>query len=121
MLFSNIASTSLAAAVLLLSPALGQEVISTSGDEDLSPRSLDVTVKWHSTNNCGDSGGPAREYSSGACIALSDSSRGVEIRDRHGSCHLKSFSGGACDGTGRTLNNNGCWTLSGKHSVKVIC
>lgn len=50
-------------------------------------RGLDVQLKWHSSNNCGDSGGPVRDYAEGSCLDLSGDTRGVEIINRSGGCY----------------------------------
>ncbi|KAL0931225.1 uncharacterized protein CTRU02_213960 [Colletotrichum truncatum] len=104
MLFNNIASATLAACVLLVPTALA-----------------DVKLQWHPSGNCGTSGGPQRTYKRGQCIGLSSTSNSVNILSRSGSCNLVTYTSGDCDGSKRTLNTNGCWTLSGRNSAKVEC
>ncbi|VUC29080.1 unnamed protein product [Clonostachys rosea] len=114
MLFTNLAANALVAWAALLPSAMADSEEASS----LGP--LDVTVKWNNNEVC-TAPGPARDYSKGACIPLGAASKGVEIIDRRGSCMLVSYTGGACTGSGRNLDNNGCWTLKGRKSVKVKC
>lgn len=83
MLFNNLAATILAASALLVPTAMGQDAPS------LAPRSLDMTVKWHSRTTCSDKGGPERSYSRDVCMPLTDTNHGVEIIDRLESCRSK--------------------------------
>ena len=78
MMFTNLSITALGMLSLLVSGAIALPH---------EPRGLDVKLKWHEKTGCGDKGGPERDYSDGACLDLTESTRGVEILDLRGSCH----------------------------------
>lgn len=83
MLLSHLISSTLAVIAALTPSALAMP------QDDVSPQSLDVKLQWHSKTNCIDSGGPKREYSAGPCMPLPESTHGVDIVDRRGSCYSK--------------------------------
>lgn len=78
MMFNTLTTTAVAALSLAMPGAMASPK---------AARGLDVQLKWHSSNNCGDSGGPVRDYAAGSCLDLSGDTRGVEIINRSGGCY----------------------------------
>ncbi|CAG9954362.1 unnamed protein product [Clonostachys rosea f. rosea IK726] len=114
MLFKSLAANALLACAALLPSAMAD------AEEVSNAAPLDITVKFNNNERC-TAPGPARDYSNGACIPLGATAKAVDIIDRRGSCKLVSYTGGACSGNARNLDNNGCWTLRGRKSIKVRC
>ncbi|PKY00354.1 hypothetical protein P168DRAFT_322411 [Aspergillus campestris IBT 28561] len=112
MLFNTLSITAVGVLSLHVSGAIAQPH---------EPRGLDVQLKWHEKTNCDDKGGPKRDYSDGACLDLAESTRGVEILDLSGSCHLISYDDSSCQSGSRILDSLGCWNLKGKNSVQFKC
>lgn len=141
MIFNNLSITAIAMVSLLLPAALA------TPEPSLESRGLDVRLKWHATGSCNGGGGPARDYSAGACLDLPGTTKGVEILDRRPGCYRKSLSSsdsngkeigmyddsltddmvvvsyddGICKNGPRKLDSNGCKTLKGKRSVGFKC
>lgn len=91
MRFNTIAAGALA---VLSVPALASPFqVETRADDAISMWSLDVTVRFFSEATCKDSGGPKRDYVSGTCLPLSESSRGVKIVDHRPGCYGKIIPG----------------------------
>ncbi|PLN82609.1 hypothetical protein BDW42DRAFT_192816 [Aspergillus taichungensis] len=112
MMSSNLSIAAAGVLSLLVSGAIAQPH---------EPRGLDVKLKWHERTSCDDKGGPEGDYSDGACLDLAESTRGVEILDLSGSCHLVSYDDSACQTGSRVLHSLGCWNLKGKNSVQFRC
>jgi hypothetical protein len=84
MLFNNFIALAFAAA-----PALALPSENLALAREVSAQALDITVKFHSTTVCDDSGGPDRDYVSGTCLPLPESSHGVRIISRREGCRRK--------------------------------
>ncbi|KAI1324229.1 hypothetical protein F5Y16DRAFT_402635 [Xylariaceae sp. FL0255] len=110
MMLTNTFFTALLTATLL--PVSIYAMPSSLITDILDLRSLDVTVKWHSTTNCNGKGGPARQYSSPDCITLTSDTHGVIIEDENGS--LTGFSGSNSEGHSFPLTKiKSCYQLAG--------
>ncbi|GKT43362.1 uncharacterized protein ColSpa_03543 [Colletotrichum spaethianum] len=92
MLFTNVASTAVAACALLVPSVL-----------------VEVKLQWHPTGDCSTNGGPQGTYGPGTCISLRSTSKTVKILSHKGFCNLVTYTA------------NGCWTSSGRNSAKVEC
>lgn len=105
--------------------------------EDVVSRDLEFSVQFHTNAAC-SAGGPIRNYDAGSCLPLGDQPRGLELLRRNSDCYgtkqcvpgdeainakqtVTSYTGGSCNGSGRKLDANGCWNLSGRQSIKFNC
>ncbi|KAH9243849.1 hypothetical protein K456DRAFT_1756637 [Colletotrichum gloeosporioides 23] len=120
MVFINIAVNTLATCVFLALPAVGLPP-QRQDDSLLARQPLDITVRFYKYTTCGG-GGPKRDYSSGQCLSLPESSHGVRIIDRRTGCHLIKYVNGNCEGEGSKIDNTGCNDIGDKwNSLKFKC
>lgn len=84
MQLNTITIKALAACALLAAPALARAV----PEPEFNPQSsaLDLTVKFWDTTKCKTSG-PKRQYNSGTCLPLPESTHAVSIQDKRAGCY----------------------------------
>lgn len=86
--FNTITIKALAACALLTSPVLGRAVPELESNPQSS--ALDLTVKFWDTTTCKTSG-PKRQYNSGTCLPLPESTHAVSIQDKRAGCYSEIF------------------------------